>query len=260
MTSPLSHLLARGYFPKELPPPFNTKSFGTFAETAPAALPPGHHQEGEQEQPDHALGGTQLGSHRYVAAKADHPQPRQPVSDRARRCRRLGRTEIRLREVAVFADHAALPETWRPRHQCQAPVRCDPRRAGALAHCIPLPARDRPESVLPEHLHPFDSVGTAHEERGKGQAERLLVARQRVGLGDAQWAGQADHRHPYRPGYLACHRRGHPCRRSMCSSRGRSRSGAFATSTTLPVAFGRLPRPRKHWGYCSTWSATCNCN
>jgi hypothetical protein len=38
MTSPLSHLLARGYFPKELPPPFNTKSFGTFAETAPAVF------------------------------------------------------------------------------------------------------------------------------------------------------------------------------------------------------------------------------
>ena len=38
MTSPLSQLLARGYFPKELPPPFNTKSFGTFAETAPAVF------------------------------------------------------------------------------------------------------------------------------------------------------------------------------------------------------------------------------
>jgi hypothetical protein len=25
-----------------------------------------------------------------------------------------------LREVAVFADHAAIPETWRPRHQCQS--------------------------------------------------------------------------------------------------------------------------------------------
>lgn len=38
MTSPLSHLLVRGYFPKELPPPFNTKSFGTFAETAPSVF------------------------------------------------------------------------------------------------------------------------------------------------------------------------------------------------------------------------------
>jgi len=38
MTSPLSHILARGYFPKELPPPFNTKSFGTFADTAPAVF------------------------------------------------------------------------------------------------------------------------------------------------------------------------------------------------------------------------------
>ncbi len=38
MTSPLSNLLARGYFPKELPPPFNTKSFGAFAATAPAVL------------------------------------------------------------------------------------------------------------------------------------------------------------------------------------------------------------------------------
>jgi hypothetical protein len=39
MTSFLSNLLARGYFPKELPPPFNTRSFGTFSETAPVALP-----------------------------------------------------------------------------------------------------------------------------------------------------------------------------------------------------------------------------
>lgn len=38
MTSPLSIILARGYFPKELPPPFNTKSFGAFADTAPVAL------------------------------------------------------------------------------------------------------------------------------------------------------------------------------------------------------------------------------
>lgn len=38
MTSPLSTILARGYFPKELPPPFNTKSFGVFAETAPAVF------------------------------------------------------------------------------------------------------------------------------------------------------------------------------------------------------------------------------
>ncbi|WP_310450222.1 RNA-directed DNA polymerase [Sulfuritalea sp.] len=38
MTTPLSIILARGYFPKELPPPFNTKSFGAFADTAPAVL------------------------------------------------------------------------------------------------------------------------------------------------------------------------------------------------------------------------------
>ena len=38
MSSPLSNLLARGYFPKELPPPFNTRSFGIFADTAPVAL------------------------------------------------------------------------------------------------------------------------------------------------------------------------------------------------------------------------------
>lgn len=38
MTSPLSNLLARGYFPKELPPPFNTKSFGAFADTAPVVF------------------------------------------------------------------------------------------------------------------------------------------------------------------------------------------------------------------------------
>lgn len=38
MTSPLSQILGRGYFPKELPPPFNTKSFGVFAETAPIAF------------------------------------------------------------------------------------------------------------------------------------------------------------------------------------------------------------------------------
>ncbi|MBI3525085.1 MAG: RNA-directed DNA polymerase [Betaproteobacteria bacterium] len=38
MTSPLTNILARGYFPKELPPPFNTKSFGAFADTAPAVL------------------------------------------------------------------------------------------------------------------------------------------------------------------------------------------------------------------------------
>lgn len=35
MTSPLASILARGYFPKELPPPFNTKLFATFAEAAP---------------------------------------------------------------------------------------------------------------------------------------------------------------------------------------------------------------------------------
>lgn len=38
MTSPLSQILARGYFPKELPSPFNTKSFGAFAEAAPVAF------------------------------------------------------------------------------------------------------------------------------------------------------------------------------------------------------------------------------
>lgn len=38
MTSPLSHVLARGYFPKELPSPFNTKSFGSFADTAIASV------------------------------------------------------------------------------------------------------------------------------------------------------------------------------------------------------------------------------
>ena len=38
MTSPLANILAHGYFPKELPPPFNTKLFGAFAETAPAAF------------------------------------------------------------------------------------------------------------------------------------------------------------------------------------------------------------------------------
>lgn len=38
MTSPLSNLLSRGYFPKELPPPFHTKSFGSFAGSAPAAV------------------------------------------------------------------------------------------------------------------------------------------------------------------------------------------------------------------------------
>lgn len=38
MISPLSIILARGYFPKELPPPFNTKLFGTFSETAPAVF------------------------------------------------------------------------------------------------------------------------------------------------------------------------------------------------------------------------------
>jgi len=38
MPSPLSIILARGYFPKELPPPFNTKSFGAFADTAPAVF------------------------------------------------------------------------------------------------------------------------------------------------------------------------------------------------------------------------------
>lgn len=38
MTTPLSNLLARGYFPKELPPPFNTQSFGAYADTAPVAI------------------------------------------------------------------------------------------------------------------------------------------------------------------------------------------------------------------------------
>jgi hypothetical protein len=37
MSSPLSNILARGYFPKELPPPFNTRSFGLFADTRHAA-------------------------------------------------------------------------------------------------------------------------------------------------------------------------------------------------------------------------------
>lgn len=35
MSSPLGNILSRGYFPKELPPPFNTELFGAFAETAP---------------------------------------------------------------------------------------------------------------------------------------------------------------------------------------------------------------------------------
>lgn len=38
MTAPLTTTRARGYFPKELPPPFNTKLFGAFAETAPAVF------------------------------------------------------------------------------------------------------------------------------------------------------------------------------------------------------------------------------
>ncbi|MEQ9108053.1 MAG: RNA-directed DNA polymerase [Limnobacter sp.] len=38
MTSPLVTILTNGYFPKELPPPFNTKLFGTFAETAPSVF------------------------------------------------------------------------------------------------------------------------------------------------------------------------------------------------------------------------------
>lgn len=38
MSSPLSNVLARGYFPKELPPPFNTKLFGAFADTVTAAV------------------------------------------------------------------------------------------------------------------------------------------------------------------------------------------------------------------------------
>ena len=38
MGSPLSNILARGYFPKELPPPFNTKLFGVFADSAAASV------------------------------------------------------------------------------------------------------------------------------------------------------------------------------------------------------------------------------
>ena len=38
MPTPLFHLLARGYFPKELPPPFNTRSFGAFADTPEASI------------------------------------------------------------------------------------------------------------------------------------------------------------------------------------------------------------------------------
>ena len=38
MSTPLSNILARGYFPKELPPPFNTSSFGVFADTASATV------------------------------------------------------------------------------------------------------------------------------------------------------------------------------------------------------------------------------
>ena len=38
MSSSLSNVLARSYFPKELPPPFNTKLFGAFADTGPATV------------------------------------------------------------------------------------------------------------------------------------------------------------------------------------------------------------------------------
>lgn len=38
MSSALSNVLGRGYFPKELPPPFSTRSFGDFAGTAAAAI------------------------------------------------------------------------------------------------------------------------------------------------------------------------------------------------------------------------------
>ena len=38
MTSSLAHVLSHGYFPKELPPPFNTLSFGTFADVATATV------------------------------------------------------------------------------------------------------------------------------------------------------------------------------------------------------------------------------
>lgn len=38
MSTPLSNVLSRGYFPKELPPPFNTLSFGTFSATAAASI------------------------------------------------------------------------------------------------------------------------------------------------------------------------------------------------------------------------------
>jgi hypothetical protein len=38
VTSPLENILARGYFPKELPPPFNTKTFGTFSGTTSATV------------------------------------------------------------------------------------------------------------------------------------------------------------------------------------------------------------------------------
>lgn len=37
MGSPLSNILARGYFPKELPPPFNTHSFAAFSDTSSAS-------------------------------------------------------------------------------------------------------------------------------------------------------------------------------------------------------------------------------
>src|SRR5690606_37834113 len=38
MPSSLTILLTRGYCPKELPPPFNTKLFGVFSETAPTVF------------------------------------------------------------------------------------------------------------------------------------------------------------------------------------------------------------------------------
>lgn len=38
MSTPLLNVLSRGYFPKELPPPFNTKLFGIFADTAQAKV------------------------------------------------------------------------------------------------------------------------------------------------------------------------------------------------------------------------------
>lgn len=143
MTSPLANILARGYFPKESPPPFNTKSFGAFAETAPAAFhldttrtgskgnlvsrPPVHNQ---------ARTGT-------LRRKLTIPNP--VKSDQVASAAAEGWAELKS---ACMALPISLTTPRYLKHGARAirleqRFRCYPGRAGALANGVALLAGNR---------------------------------------------------------------------------------------------------------------------